>query len=59
MLAITRKQNEITTLLIKQQSLSSLPKRGIPIFDGDPLKYYAFKKAFENNVERNTASYSD
>ena len=59
MLGIMRKQNEITTLLIKQQCLSSLPKREIPIFDGDPLKYQAFIKAFENGVERNTESYSD
>lgn len=59
MLGIMRKQNEITTLLIQQQCLSSLPKREIPIFDGDPLKYQAFIKAFENGVERNTESYSD
>ena len=58
-LGIMRKQNEITTLLIQQQCLSSLPKRDIPTFDGDPLKYHAFMKAFEDGVERNTASHSD
>lgn len=36
MLDIMRKQNEITTLLLQQQCLSSLPKREIPIFDGNP-----------------------
>lgn len=59
MFGIMRKQNEITTLLIQQQSLSSLPKRDIPVFDGDPLKFHSFVKAFENGVERNTASHSD
>ncbi len=53
-LDITRKQNEITTLLMQQQCLSALPKREIPIFDGNPLKYHSFIKAFENGVERNT-----
>lgn len=49
----------IKTLLIQQQSLSSLPKRDISVFDGDPLKFHSFVKAFENGVERNTASHSD
>ena len=44
-LDIMRKQNEITTLLIQQQCLSALPKREIPIFDGNPLKYHSFIKA--------------
>lgn len=40
-----KKLNKITTLLIQQQCLSSLPKRQITVFDGDPIKYYAFIKA--------------
>lgn len=59
MLGIMRKQNEITTLLVQQQCLSSLPKREIPIFDGSPLNYHSFIKAFENGVERNTDNNSD
>lgn len=59
MLAIMGRQNEITSLLIQQQSLSSLPRREIPIFDGDPLKYHAFIKDFENGVEANTESCND
>lgn len=59
MMDIMKKQNEITTLLNQQQCVSSLPKREIHIFDGDPLKYHAFMKAFENGVERNTNSFSD
>lgn len=58
-LDIMRKQNEITTLLMQQQCLSVLPKREIPIFDGNPLKYHTFIKAFENGVERNTNNNSD
>jgi len=29
----------------------SLPPRAIPIFEGDPLQYRAFIKAFEQGVE--------
>lgn len=58
-LGIMKKQNEITTLLIQQQCLAALPKREIPLFDGDPLKYHTFIKAFENGVERNTNNNSD
>ena len=50
MLDIMRKQNEITTLLIQQQCLSSLPKREIPNFDGDPLQYHAFVKAHHQSL---------
>ena len=58
-LGIMKRQNEITTLLIQQQCLTALPKREVPIFDGDPLKYHTFIKAFENAVERNTSNNSD
>ncbi|KAK7930431.1 hypothetical protein WMY93_006826 [Mugilogobius chulae] len=44
---------------MQQQCLSALPKREIPIFDGNPLKYHSFIKAFENGVERNTTNSSD
>ena len=41
------RKNEVTTLLIQQQQrLAFLPKREIPIFDGNPLEYHAFLKAF-------------
>ncbi len=36
MLSIMEKQNEITSMLVHQQCLASLPKRGIQIFDGRP-----------------------
>ncbi len=49
--AIMHKQNEITAALVHQQHLLSLPTRDIPTFEGDPLQYKAFIKAFENGVE--------
>lgn len=36
---IMQKQNDITTLLVKQNLSSVLPARNIPMFDGDPLQY--------------------
>lgn len=56
---IMNKQNEITTLLMQQQQLSSLPKRDIQVFDGDPLQYHSFMRAFENGVESKSDSFSD
>lgn len=35
---ILQRQNNITSILVKQHQLSSLPQRDIPIFDGDILK---------------------
>ncbi len=58
-LDIMRRQNEITTLLVQQQQRSSLPKRDIHIFDGDPLHFHAFMRAFENGVESKSDSSSD
>ena len=51
---IMQKQNEITSLLVQQNLSSSLPVRQIPVFDGDPLEYFAFMRAFENGVEMKT-----
>lgn len=50
-IAIMHKQNEITATLVHQQRLLSLPTRDIPVFEGDPLQYKAFIKAFEQGVE--------
>lgn len=51
-LTIMHRQNEITAALVQQQHLMTLPPRDIPIFDGDPLQYKAFIKAFELGVEQ-------
>lgn len=53
------KQNEITSLLVEQQSLFLLPKGDLQTFDGDPLRYQTFIKAFEHNLEDRTPSHKD
>lgn len=45
------KQNELTSDLVHQQRLLSLPTRDILMFEGDPFQYQAFMKAFEQGVE--------
>lgn len=50
-ITVLEKQNEITALLVQQQSLSLLPKRDIQVFDGDPLQYHTFMRAFEHSIE--------
>ena len=36
------KQNDITEMLVKQQKLTHLPQRDIPVFSGDPLEFNSF-----------------
>lgn len=43
-----QRQNDIATLLVKQNASSVLPARNILVFDGDPLQYRLFMNAFEN-----------
>lgn len=45
------KQNQITELLVQQQNFNSLPIREIPMFDGNPLLFQTFIKAFQDCVE--------
>lgn len=49
---IIQQKNDITALLAKQNISSTLPPRGIPTYDGDPLQYDAFIRAFERGVEK-------
>ena len=49
-----RRQNEITAMLIKQQRQSLLPPIQVPVFDGDPLQFRSFIKAFEQGIESKT-----
>ncbi len=52
MMSVMEKQNEITSMLVHQQCLASLPRREIQIFDGNPLQYHAFMQSFEQTVEQ-------
>lgn len=57
--SIMQRQNYISSLLIQQNLSSSLPPRDIPVFNGDPLQYQAFVRAFENGVEEKTKNVGD
>lgn len=56
---IMQRQNDITAMLVQQNQSSVLPPRNIPVFDGDPLQYRSFIRAFENGVEAKTSNLSD
>ena len=56
---IMQRQNDIAALLVQQNLCSNLPSRNIPVFDGDPLQYRSFIRAFENGVEEKTDNWSD
>ena len=58
-LTVIQRQNEIADLLVLQQKLTSLPSKEIPVFDGNPLNYQAFMRAFEHGIEEKTKSHQD
>ena len=57
--ALQHQQNKIVELLATQQKKSNLPQQRVPIFDGDPMEYGAFVRAFENIIESKTSSSSE
>ncbi len=59
LITVLEKQNEITSLLVEQQSLFFLPRRDIQIFDGDPLQFQTFMRTFEHSIEDKTHSAKD
>ena len=56
---IMENQNQITETLIKQQGQFTLPSVNIPIFEGDPLDYLFFMRAFEHGIERKAENNQD
>ena len=56
---LIQRQNDITAMLAQQHLTSTLPPRDIPVYDGDPLQFEAFIRAFERGVERKTDDESD
>ncbi len=48
---IMKRQNEITQMMVKQQKLSQLPQRDVPVFLGDPLNFRSFMRAFDNAID--------
>ena len=57
--AVQRQQNKIVEMLATQQKKSYLPQAKIPIFDGDPMEYGPFFRAFENIIKSKTTSESE
>lgn len=56
---LLQRQNEITALLVKTQNAHFLPHREIPVFDGNPMQYRSFIRAFEQCVEAKTTNKGD
>ncbi|KAK0155426.1 hypothetical protein N1851_002228 [Merluccius polli] len=56
---ILQRQNDITSILVKQQKQSTLPQREIPVFSGDVLSYRPFIRAFEHIIENKTEGSAD
>ena len=48
---LNQQQNEIMKGFSDQQRKSSLPTPQVPMFDGDPMEYDNFIRAFENIIE--------
>lgn len=59
MTAMLHRQKELTELMVRQQNLSLLPKRDVPVFNGDPMSYQSFILAFEHSIESNTSNCQD
>ena len=46
-------QNRVMEEFVNQQQKNTLPRRQVPIFDGNPLSYCTFMRAFETVIESN------
>ena len=57
--SVMKRQNDIIDLLALQHQKASLPTREIPVFDGNPLNYITFIRAFEYGIEEKTKSSQD
>ena len=57
---ILRHQNEMSIALMRNQELSTLPKRDMQVFDGkDITKFKPFMNSFQRAIEEKTGSCSD
>jgi hypothetical protein len=54
--SIAKQQTDLTKLLMEQQMKASLPQRIIPNFNGNPIEYSSFIRAFEYGIEEKTTS---
>ena len=53
---ILEQQNRVMEEFVNQQKKNTLPRRQLPIFDGNPLSYCTFMRAFETVIESNDQS---
>lgn len=57
---ILKHQNEMSIALMRNQELSTLPKRDLQVFDGrDITKFKPFMNSFQRSIEEKTDSCSD
>lgn len=56
---LLHRQNEITATLVQMQNSQLLSHREVPVFDGSPLEYRSFIRAFEQCVEVKTNNKGD
>lgn len=50
---------DLVEVLVRQQNLSLLPQRQVPVFNGDPLSYQTFMHAFKYLIEEKTSNSQD
>ena len=51
-------QNRVMEEFVKQQQRNTLPRRHVPTFDGNPLEYCTFMRAFEMVIEDKEPDYA-
>ncbi|XP_068735477.1 uncharacterized protein [Montipora capricornis] len=56
---LQQQQNKIVEMLAIQQKKSALPQPRVPIFNGDPMEYEPFVRAFESIIGSKTSSSSE
>nr|XP_055033829.1 uncharacterized protein LOC129422128 [Misgurnus anguillicaudatus] len=56
---VMQRQTDITAMLVKNQQMSCLPQRDVPLFHGDPLEFRSFMKAFKHAVDSKADSSAD
>ena len=57
--ALQLQQKRIVELLTLNQNKSKLPQPRLPVFDGNPIKYRTFVRAFESWIESRISSSTD
>ena len=51
-------QNRVMEEFVKQKQRNTLPRRRVPTFDGNPLEYCTFMRAFETVIEDKEPDYA-